>query len=171
MPSGYLANQKGLQTSTELLLARSRSFLFGNTWFFISPKSSLSVTRVFHTGDPRSPLPFVGTLSRTPVVRGSESEEKLSSTVLQRGLMSACCYFLGQPQLGASKLQGSVKNGIAMAVSARSYVCYGYKGLDYSKSGDLRNREPWNINRICRSFWNDASGKSFNSNSSKEPGT
>jgi hypothetical protein len=26
--------------------------------------------------------------------------------------MSACSYFIGQPQLGGSKLQGLVKNGI-----------------------------------------------------------
>jgi hypothetical protein len=170
MPSGYLTNQKGLQTSTELLLTRSRSFLFGNTWFFISPNSSFSITRVFHTGDRRSPLPSVGALSRTPFVRGSEPEEILGSSVLQRGLMSACSYFVGQPQLGGSKLQGSVKNGIAMAVSARSHVCYGYKGSDYSRRGNLRNKEPWNINMMYRSLWNYASGKSFNSNSSKEPG-
>lgn len=160
MPSVSLTNKKGLQTSTELLLARSRSFLFGNTWFFISPKSSLSVARVFHTGDRRSPLPFVGALTRTP-------EERITSSVLQKGFMSACNYFLGQPQLRPVKLQGSVKNGIALAVSARSHVCYGYKGLDYCKSANLRNREPWNNNMVFKSLWTDASGKSFNSISSK----
>jgi hypothetical protein len=170
MPSGYLTNLKGLQTSTEFLLAQSRSFLFGNTWFFISPKSSLTITRVFHTGDRRSPLPFIGALSRTPFLRGSEPEEKIGSSVLQRGLMSACSYFIGQPQHGGSKLQGSIKNGIAMTVSARSHVCYGYKRSDYSKHGNLRNKEPWNINMMYRSLWNYASGKIFNSNSSKEPG-
>lgn len=158
MPSGYLTNHKGLQTSTELLLARSRSFLFGNTWFFISPNSSLSGTKVFHTGDRRSPLPFVGALARTPSVRGSEPEEKLSSTVLQRGFMAACNYFLGQPQIVASKAQGSVKNGIALVVSARSHVCHGYRGLDYSKSGSLRNRESWNNSMMGRLLWNNASG-------------
>ncbi|KAJ4760600.1 hypothetical protein LUZ62_070975 [Rhynchospora pubera] len=170
MPSGYLTNQKGLQTSTELLLARGRSFFFGNTWFFISPKSPLSFTRVFHAADRRTPFPFVEALGRTPFVRGSEPEERLCSSVLQRGLMSACNHIFGQPQLNGRKLQGSVKQGIAMPVTARSHVCYGYKGMDYCKSGNLRNREPWGYNMVYRSFWNDAFSNSFKSNSPNEPG-
>lgn len=86
--------------------------------------------------------------------------------------MSACSYFVGQAQVGGGRLHGSVRNGVGMvAVSARAHVCYGYKGFDGSKRGNLRNSVPWSIGMMYRSIWNYASGgMSFNSNPSKEPG-
>ncbi|XP_073005710.1 probable protein phosphatase 2C 55 [Typha latifolia] len=172
MPSSYFSNQK------EFLLGRGRSFLFGNTWFFLSrpspplghsnihlfPKCSFSVTRDFHSSS--SPWTLTPTLSEHSV--SSSYNKRSPSTFFARSIMSVCNNLVGKSKFGVRHYENSSTNSFGM----RADVCYSYKGLHYGRrvSGSLKSREPWGNNMVYKCFWSNASGNTWNFNISQETG-
>ncbi|XP_008786118.2 probable protein phosphatase 2C 55 isoform X2 [Phoenix dactylifera] len=154
------------------------------------PQSSFTVLRNFITGDRRKgPSFLIGTLSRTfsvlsvtgpssqPCLHNtdplpSEPNQRFACSLVQRNIMSACNSLLGRAELGARHLENMSSSGQILNSAMRAVICYSYKGLDHCRriSGSLRNRQPWGTNMVYRCFWSNATGTSWKSNFSLEPG-
>lgn len=150
---------------------------------------SISVLRIFNTSDRPKGLSVIGTVSRAfsvPSVTGpscqpclynidtllSEPNQRLPCSLLQRNIMSACNSLLGRAEPGARHLVNMSSSRQILISVMRAGICYSYKGLDYCRriSGNLKSREPWGTNMVYRCFWSSATGTSWKSNFSLEPG-
>nr|XP_010923448.1 probable protein phosphatase 2C 55 [Elaeis guineensis] len=154
-----------------------------------SPRSSINVLRNFNTSDCRKGPSVIGTISRTfsvPSVTGpscqpclynvdtvlSEPNQKLPCSLFKRSIMSACSSLLGRAEPGAWHLEKMSSSRQILNSVMQADICYSYKGLDYCRriSGNLKNREPWGTNMVYRCFWSNATGTSWKSKFSLEPG-
>ncbi|XP_038972668.1 probable protein phosphatase 2C 55 isoform X2 [Phoenix dactylifera] len=154
-----------------------------------SPRSSVSVLRDFHTSDRCKGPSVIGTLSRTfsvPSVTGpscqpflyntdsllSDPQQRFPCSLFRRNIMSASNYLLGRAEPGARHLENGNRSGQVLNSVMRVDISHNYKGLNYCRriSGSLKNRKPWGTNMVYKCFWSNATGTSWNSNFSLEPG-
>ncbi|RRT83283.1 hypothetical protein BHM03_00012293 [Ensete ventricosum] len=178
MPSTYLPKHKGLQTSSELLRSRGRSFLFGNTCFVLSePFSALGsgfhlLSRSSSSAcDRRTTQSGIGALLRSV---NNQLSQPAQGFPFRWSIMSASSAFLrGSDSFARHLAKDNARSGNGLSGVMRVDIGYSYKGLDHCRrvSGSLKNREPWGTNMIYKCFWSDAYGLNWRSKSLVEPGS
>ncbi|THU51878.1 hypothetical protein C4D60_Mb06t35710 [Musa balbisiana] len=178
MPSTYLPKHKGLQTSSELLRSRGRSFLFGNTCFVLSePFSALGsgfhlLSRPSSSDcDRRATQSGIGTLLRSVNNQLSQPPQRFP---FRWSIMSASSAFLrGSDSFARHLAKDNARSGNGLSGMMRVDIGCSYKGLDHCRraSGSLKNREPWSTNMIYKCFWSNAYGLNWRSKSLVEPGS
>ncbi|KAG6490783.1 probable protein phosphatase 2C 55 [Zingiber officinale] len=182
MPSTYLSKHKGLQTSSELLRGRGRSFLFGNTCFVFSepfstlgcafrllPKSSIS--------DPHAcggNRPFQ--IFSSPAVAAQNLTNQISQPVRRFpfwwNIMSSSSAFLRGSGLAACPMtKDNSSSKLILNSTMRVNLCSCSNGLNFSwkACGSLRNQKPWGSNMAYKCFWSNTHGMNWRYNSSVEP--
>ncbi|KAG1368738.1 putative protein phosphatase 2C 55 [Cocos nucifera] len=102
----------------------------------------------------------------------SEPNQRLPCNLFKRSIMSACNSLLRRAEPGARHLENMSSSRQILNSVMRADILYSYKGLDYCRriNGSLKNREPWGTNMVYRCFWSNATGTSWRSNFSLEPG-